>query len=212
MITFRASCIAALCCLSLNAQIDDLRNPEVSAPYAPINIRTKFVFAARDSTDPSTFLFAGVTAGFSQLDNSHPSFGQGMEGFSHRYARAFLNQASGNFLIGAALPAALHQDPRYFRKGRGSVIGRALWAATRVTVARNDQGAWGFNTSEFLGAGMAASIANAYYPDRVGFSPTMQRLGSRIGTDILTNLLKEFLPDVKKKLARRNQSSGAPVK
>lgn len=194
------------------SQMLDDRNPEMSAPYAPITISRKFVFAMKDSSEPPTFLFAGVSAAFSQQSNTHPSFGQGAEGFGHRYGAALLYQASGNLFAGALLPALLHQDPRYFRKGRGTVMGRALWAATRVVVARDDRdGRWVFNSSEFVGNAMAAGLSNAYYPDDRTFGTTMQRTFSRIGTDVLTNLLKEFLPDAKRKMARRKQSSVAPV-
>jgi hypothetical protein len=135
-----------------------------------------------------------------------------MEGFSHRYGAALLYQASGNLLANAVLPSLLHQDPRYFRKGSGTVVNRALWAATRVVVARSDRdGHWGFNTSEFAGNAMAASLSHAYYPDSRTFGTTMQRTFSRIGTDVLSNLVKEFLPDFKRKMARRKPGSTAPI-
>ena len=77
---------------------------------------------------------------------------------------------------------------------------RIAYAASRVAFAKTDKGAPTFNFSEFLGNGITASIGNAYYPDEVGFTPTMARMFTQIGTDAFSNVLKEFWPDVKKKV------------
>ena len=113
------------------------------------------------------------------------------------------------------MPSLLHQDPRYFRKGTGSVKSRIWWAATRSVVARNDSGNWTFNTAEFLGNGITAAIGNVYYPDERGLSPTVQRMFTQIGTDTVSQVLKEFWPDVKKKFfhkSDRNMPVGSAIK
>jgi hypothetical protein len=43
-----------------------------------------------------------------------------------------------------------------------------------------------------------AAIGNWYYPDARGFLPTLQRMGTQIGTDAISGVLKEFWPDIKK--------------
>jgi hypothetical protein len=43
----------------------------------------------------------------------------------------------------------------------------------------------------------------------VGFGPTMQRMFTQIGTDSLSQILKEFWPDVKRKLKSRNASDSS---
>jgi len=40
----------------------------------------------------------------------------------------------------------------------------------------------------------------------VGFRPTMQRMFTQVGTDSISNLLKEYWPDVKRRLASRKHS------
>jgi hypothetical protein len=44
------------------------------------------------------------------------------------------------------------------------------------------------------------AISNAYYPDTRTASDNVQRLLIACGTDAFSNILKEFWPDVKKKL------------
>ncbi len=103
------------------------------------------------------------------------------------------------------IPVLLKEDPRYFRRGTGSIKGRIWYAATRVTVTKTDKGGSTFNFPEFLGNGITAAIGNAYYPDEVGFTPTMARMFTQIGTDSFSNVLKEFWPDFKRKILKRDK-------
>ncbi|MEP6716613.1 MAG: hypothetical protein ABJC09_13670 [Terriglobia bacterium] len=185
--------------------LPNYRTAESDAPFAPITARQKFTIARKDTLDYPSYFLAGAFAGLSQLSDSNPSFGQGLKGYGRRYLSSVADQDIGNFLTEAILPSLLHQDPRYFRNGHGSVKGRIAYAASRVLIARSDSGRWGLNTSEFLGNGMVASIGNAYYPDAVGFNPTMQRMFTQIGTDAISQVLKEFWPDIKRRLVHKTE-------
>jgi hypothetical protein len=183
------------------------RTAELGTVYAPITVGQKFTIARKDALDGPSYVLAGLFSGISQLNNSNPSFGQGLKGYVRRYATSITDQVTGNILTEAALPSLLHQDPRYFRKGTGSFVGRVAYAASRVAVTKNDSGNWTFNTSEFLGNGMVGALGNAYYPDGRNFSGTMQRMFTQIGTDAISQVLKEFWPDVKKRLAQRRAAA-----
>jgi hypothetical protein len=177
--------------------LPNYRTADGSIPFSPITTKQKFTIARKDTLDYPSYVLAAAFSGLSQLDNSNPSFGQGLKGYARRYASAVADQDLGNFMTEAIFPSFLHEDPRYFRKVHGSVKGRLLYAATRVFVTRTDAGNWRFNYSEFLGNGTVAAIGNAYYPDARGFGPTMQRMGTQIGTDAISGVLKEFWPDIK---------------
>jgi hypothetical protein len=60
------------------------------------------------------------------------------------------------------------------------------------------------NYSEFLGNGAISALGNLYYPDSRSGASNALRLGTFIGTDALGNVLKEFWPDIKKKLERHH--------
>ena len=46
-----------------------------------------------------------------------------------------------------------------------------------------------------------AALQNAYYPSRdKGFTETMSRFAGGVGSDVTSNLLREFWPDIKRKL------------
>jgi hypothetical protein len=189
--------------------LPNYRTADGSLAFSPITTKQKFTIARKDTLDYPSYLLAAAFSGISQIDNSNASFGQGMKGYARRYASAVADQDLGNFLTEAIFPSFLHEDPRYFRKVHGSVKGRLFYAATRVLVTRTDAGNWRFNTSEFLGNGTVAAIGNLYYPDDRNFKGTMQRMGTQIGTDAISGVLKEFWPDIKRKFLTKHTT--APV-
>jgi hypothetical protein len=75
-----------------------------------------------------------------------------------------------------------------------------------VLITKNDSGRNMFNFSEVLGNGAVAAIGNAYYPDERGLSSTLQRMGTQIGTDAISQVLKEFWPDIKRKWFTHKES------
>jgi hypothetical protein len=117
---------------------------------------------------------------------------------------AFADQAIGNFMTEAFVPATLHQDPRYFTKGKGGFWRRTGYAISREVITRGDNGHSQFNTSELAGNAVAAGISNLYYPsqDR-SFGNTANKWGQQIGLDTLFNVMKGFWPDTRRNLSRR---------
>jgi len=183
--------------------LPNYRTVEGSQPFAPLTAKQKLTIATKDTIDGPSYVLAGLFSGLYQLENQNPSFGQGLKGYAHRYVTAIADQDIGNYMTEGFVPVLLHEDPRYFRRGTGSIKGRIWYAATRVTMAKTDKGAPVFNFSEFLGNGVTAAIGNAYYPNEVGFTPTMARMFTQIGTDSFSNVLKEFWPDFKHKVLHK---------
>src|SRR5262249_52066547 len=156
----------------------------------------------KDSTDYPLFVLGGFLAGVGQLTNQHPAFGQGAAGLAKRWGASTADQLAGNFLTESVMPALLHQDPRYFRKGTGRTWGRMGYADSRIFVAKNDHGKWTFNTSEVLGNAMSSTLAAAYYPGERRIGDGVDRLYSQLATDAFSQILKEFWPDIKTKMQR----------
>jgi hypothetical protein len=129
------------------------------------------------------------------------TYGHGVSGFLKQYPASLADNAIGNFLTSAVMPAALHQDPRYFERGSGTFLGRLGYAASRSVVTRSDAGHPQFNLSEIGGNAVAAGLSNLYYPaaDRT-VTGTLSRWGMQLMWDTLSNELKEFWPDVRSKL------------
>lgn len=172
----------------------------------PMTAEQKFKLEAKQSFDPVQFPFIGMLALISQAENSEPTYGQGMAGYGKRYAAAFGDAMIGSFMTAAALPAAFHQDPRYFQLGHGSFLHRAGYAVSRIFVTRADAGGHQFNSSEVAGNLIAAGIANAYHPrDDRSLVNTLSIWGTDTGWDTVTNVAKEFWPDIRRMFGGRKR-------
>jgi hypothetical protein len=168
----------------------------------PLTPGEKFELTARSSFDWATFLWYGAVAGVSQAENQEAGYGQGAEGYAKRYGAHFADGTIENFMTAAILPSLLHQDPRYYQLGKGGFWHRSGYAVSRIFVTRTDRGNPQTNYSEILGAGAASAISTyAYYPQaNRNPSNVMSLWGTQLGYDALSNVLKEFWPDIRRKL------------
>ena len=174
-------------------------------PVCPLTARDKFLHFGRDAISPLTFVGAAAAAGISQAINSEPAFGQGGRAYIRRFGAAVADTESRRFFADFVFPAVLHEDPRYFRKAQGGAGARMGYAITRLLVTRRDSGARGFNFSEVLGTLASAGLSNAYLRERERTaSKTMQRAGVSFAVDAGFNLLREFLPDIWRKMHNGN--------
>jgi len=171
----------------------------------PLSSEDKWRLATAEAFDPASFLVAGLFAGMGQVERQFPSWGQGAKGLGRRYGAAFADQAVGDYLTDAAFPVLFHEDPRYFRMGHGAFVRRTGYALGRIAVTRTDAGSNQANYSEFLGNALAAGIANAYNPaEQRTFGNTVQKFGTQLATDALFNVLKEYWPDIHRKLFQKS--------
>ena len=179
--------------------LPNYRTTENAIPFKRITAKQKLKIALKDSFDWPAYITGGLFAGLYQLENSNPSFGQGVAGYFRRFGTASGDQIIGNMMTEGFVPALIHQDPRYFRLGStgGTKKHRFVYAVESIIVAKMDSGKRNFNFSEWGGNSIDAAIGNAYYPDGRSASATGQRLLISCGTDAFSNVLKEFWPDVK---------------
>lgn len=183
--------------------LPNYRTAELSSPFAPLTARQKMTIAAKDSFDGAVYPTALIMSVIYQAENANPSFGQGMRGYAQRAGTAFGDQMIGNLMTEGVMPALLREDPRYFRIGKGS-FGRRLWyATTRTIVTTTDSNRHTFNFAEWGGNSVAVGLANFYYRDGRTAEDNAERLLIQCGTDTLSNVLKEFWPDVKRRLSKK---------
>ncbi len=172
---------------------------------ARLTVRQKFSLAFKSALDPFEFVAAGADAGYSQATGAYVGYGQGAAGYGKRFGAAFADSFDGTILGNALFPALLHEDPRYFRQGTGSIKSR-IWYATLSTVrARSDSGGWGPNYGNLLGNLAAGGIANLYYPssDR-GVGLTFERALTVSAEGALGAIGYEFWPDIQRKFLHRH--------
>ena len=179
----------------------NLNTLNASDKVAPWTAKQKYLEATKEAFDYGSFLVAGVFAGLSQLENQFPEYGQGAKGYAKRYGSNFGDLAISTFLTKAVLPAALHEDPRYYRLGQGGFKTRLRYVIGRTFITRKDNGRDGFNYSMVGGSAAAAAASNIYYPaGSRNAANAAQNWGLLLGANTGFNGLREFWPDIRKKV------------
>ena len=171
--------------------------------YVPLTTGEKFKIASQDAFDRGTVALAALFGGESQLTNANRSFGQGVAGFGKYWGAAYADLAIGDYMTEGIFPTLLHQDPRYFRRGTGSRWSRVGYAMSQIFWTHRDSGGTEFNYSEVIGNSTAVAISNAYYANSRTAADATSHLGMQIGVDMAGNILKEFWPDLERKIARK---------
>ena len=173
--------------------------------YEPLSTRSKFKLASQDSLDRGTVVLAAAFAGESLLTKSEPSFGEGAAGYGRYFGTSYADYFIGDYMTEAIFPTLLHQDPRFFRKGTGSGLSRLGYAAGQIFMTHNDSGKRQFNCSEILGNSTAVAISSAYYPDSRDVGDAVSKLGTQLGVDMASNILKEFWPEIARKFSHKHK-------
>lgn len=181
-------------------------------PDAPaLSAGQKFRLALRDIVDPTTITLDGITAGIEQATNSFSAYGQGSEGYAKRFGANYADEIISDMLAGAVLPSLLHQDPRYFYKGTGSVHSRLFYALATPFRCKGDNGRWQPNYSNIFGNLAASGISNLYYPaaNRSDFNLTMENMAIGIASDAVSAVIQEFwLRKLTPSARKKKQQSG----
>lgn len=161
----------------------------------PLNARQKFGMAWKMSVDPVSILTSGSMAGIEQAQNSFAGYRQGTAGYTRRFAAAYADNVASTMLGQAVFPALFRQDPRYFVKGKGSVLSRGLYAVSSAVMCRGDNRKWQPNYSNMLGNVASAALSNAYYPatDRHGAGLLIRNSMLTTGAGAIGNMFQEFV-------------------
>jgi len=181
------------------------RTADSTKPFKALTVKQKFTIAVHDSFDWPGFFIAGWYTALDQIEGQDPEFGQGIKGYAHRYATSYGDQVIGNMMTEGVMPSLLREDPRYYRKIHGPIHLRALYAVSRILVTRTDKNTSSFNFAEVGGNLVAASIANAYYPQERSFESIAERWQNQLLSDALSNVLKEFWPDIKRRMHHKKK-------
>lgn len=168
--------------------------------------KEKFNIAWHQFFDESAHFGNLFQAAISQASDGIPHYGQGWGAYGERFLAQEGDQFTGSMLIYGIIPTALHLDPRYFRRGKGSAWSRIEYAASRVLIARTDSGKSTVNVAQLAGQMGQAAISLSYYPsqDR-DVKGLLTGWAINQGYNIGWNQLKEFTPDLGAYLARRSK-------
>jgi hypothetical protein len=177
---------------------------------ASLTTKQKFDLAFRSQIDPVAFGVAGFVALIGQAEPSHPGYGGGWGGYAKRYGQTYTDSFDGQMIGNALLPSILHQDPRYFRLGRGSVKRRIWYALGTNVIARHDvTGKWEPNYSNIMGNFISGAISNAYIPaNERGVSSTITGGLTVLVEGGAGSMFQEFWPDICRRFLHKDPTHG----
>ncbi len=163
----------------------------------PPTPREAFKIATENSFDYSSFVFVGVTSLLAEGTNAHSQLGKGVGGYWAYYWRGYVDKTDGNYWVDWIMPTVFHQDERYYAMGEGGIFKRGIYAASRELITPDYHGKNSFNASELLGRGVSQAISLSYYPSQTQTASAFgEKYAYAVGRDALTNVFREFWPDI----------------
>ena len=61
-------------------------------------------------------------------------------GYAKRYGADFTDGFTNELFVTGVFPTLMHEDPRYYRLGRGSALKRTAYALSRILITHGDSG------------------------------------------------------------------------
>jgi hypothetical protein len=178
----------------------------------PLSGGQKWKLALHSAVDPFYIGWAFVIGGgYGELVGNNNGYGWGADGYIKRVGANYADNVNGALIGNALLPQLLHQDPRYFRKGKGTIFRRFLYAASTTVICKGDNGHWQPNVSNVLGNYISGAISNSYYPaNERGVALTLENGTSVTLFGALGGQILEFGPDLAR-LVHRHPKIAAPA-
>jgi len=171
----------------------------------PLSTGQKFRIATASVFDWGAYPFNGALSAIAQARNDPKEWGQGWDAYGKRFGANFADNSIGTYMTVAVFPSLFREDPRYYQMGKGGFWRRSYHAVNRLFVTRTDSGATHFNYSESIGNAAAAALSNLYHvPSDRTASRNATTFAFLIVYDGLANGMKEFWPDIRRKVFRKN--------
>lgn len=129
----------------------------------PLTTKLKYELALRASVDPVNFAGVAIFAAIDQAGDV-PDYQQGFKGYAQRFGAGYTDGFTDIMIGGAILPSLLHQDPRYFYQGTGTIKSRIWHAVSTAFLCPGDNGHMQINYSSIGGDLASGALSNLYYP------------------------------------------------
>jgi hypothetical protein len=187
----------------------NMAGTRTASNFRPMTGRERVHLYLKTMTNPLGLAKAGFSAGIDQWEDKPSEWEQGASGYGKRYAN-ILGQYSIQRTVTFGLGAALHEDNRYFNSGKKELWPRIWYALTSGILARHDDGSRQVSVSQLGGVAAGAFLARFWLPpsqDSAGDGAVS--FGITMASNIGFSVVKEFLPDVGRALAKKRKQPPA---
>lgn len=182
------------------AALIDPAPPVSSTPtYIPLTLGQKYLYSLGEIIGPDRLVALGAHAALDQMDVDPAQWGQHPESLAIRFA-SYFGESLLKRNIEFGVRAVDHEDPRYFRLGRGRPWTRVAHAVFHTFVVHNDRGGWMPAYSLPVEAYGTPFLVREWRPERFHTWTTLDAGTLNVGIDMGANILREFWPDMRKAL------------
>lgn len=164
---------------------------------ARLTVHDKVILGIKENLSYTSLVGWAISAGYEQVTNGAPNYGQTGKGFAQRLGAAAARSSSENIFQDSVLSAVLHEDPRYYKMGSGhNFVKRLVYAGTRPLITKTDGGRRTINFADLGGDLAGAALTQAYYPPiNRNATDVLRTFGGSVGGDALGDVVSEFLSD-----------------
>ena len=162
--------------------------------------------------NPWGFAKAAISGGLDQWHDKPEEWGQGWGPYGERVANIegqYLVQKTVTYLISSPL----HEDNRYFGSGRHAFWPRLEYAVVSSVLARHDNGKRHISVSQLGGVAAGAFVARLWLPpSQSSAGDAAVSFGITMGSNAAFSVVKEFLPDLLRRVAPKasNTTDSSP--
>lgn len=167
----------------------------LSAPqpvYTPLtqSERNKLYVGALIS--PISFVESAASAGWGQLLNRPPEWGEGGAGYGKRFASSVAQHVTGES-IKWGLASLLHEDNRYVPSGKSGIAPRVVYALVSTFRSRDDQGHRQVSYSNIGSLAGASLLSRTWQPESSGGAGNgAVNFGVSVAFSAGMNVVREF--------------------
>lgn len=171
-------------------------------PFQPMTNKEKVRVELLSAFGPVSMGTALASAALDHRQTDPEEWGQGWGPFGQRFGSRM-----GTRLIRRGIRHGLSvirdEDPRFFRSGAQGFWPRFQNQLKQTAVVRTDSGGTTFAAGRIVGAMAAAQISQVWTPpSRDGVGVNMARGGMVLLTDLGVRTLREFWPEIRRKIGR----------
>ena len=171
----------------------------------PLNPTEKAAERVKRMVNPVTMVYSVAGAGIGLWRDEPPEWGQGAAGLGRRFAASQGWKITQNSLA-LGFDTALGLDPRFHPSRETRIWPRLRSAVLQTVVAYTDSGGRSFNYSQVGSSYGASFVANSWFPASSNTAgDALQRGTIGLGLNTASNVMKEFWPDIRRKVFRRGR-------
>jgi hypothetical protein len=181
----------------------NMAGTEKASEFQPLTQRERSHLYLQSMVNPIGFLKVGFSAGIDQWNDKPKEWEQWGSGYGKRFAN-ILGQYSIQRTVTFGLSSALHEDNRYFNSGKTGFWSRTGYAIQSGLLARDDDGKRHVSYSQLGGVAAGAFLSRPWLPpSQHSAGDAAISFGVTMAVNIGSGVLKEFLPDVARKITKK---------